>query len=105
VIPHAFTERAVLKLMLAALLRAAERWRGIRMTEFEVRQLQGDPRRTRKRSRRTNSAGREPKRHRTPGPSYPERTELDLGAAEMYPRQVRGVFIFLGICTIEDRKL
>jgi putative transposase len=39
VIPHAFGERAVLKLMYAALIRAAERWRGIRMSEFELRQL------------------------------------------------------------------
>jgi putative transposase len=39
VIPHAFGERAVLKLMYAALIRAAERWRGIRTTEFEHRQL------------------------------------------------------------------
>jgi transposase-like protein len=39
VIPHAFCERAVLKLMYAALIRAAERWRGIRITEFEQRQL------------------------------------------------------------------
>ncbi|MBV9654051.1 MAG: transposase, partial [Acetobacteraceae bacterium] len=39
VIPHAFGERAVLKLMYAALIRAAERWRGIKMTEFEQRQL------------------------------------------------------------------
>jgi transposase-like protein len=39
VIPHAFGARAVLKLMYAALIRAAERWRGIRMTEFEQRQL------------------------------------------------------------------
>ncbi len=39
VIPHAFGERAVLKLMYAALIRAAERWRGIRISEFENRQL------------------------------------------------------------------
>jgi putative transposase len=39
VIPHAFGERAVLKLMYAALIRAAERWRGLRITEFEQRQL------------------------------------------------------------------
>jgi transposase-like protein len=39
VIPHAFGERAVLKLMYAALIRAAERWRGLRMNEFERRQL------------------------------------------------------------------
>lgn len=39
IIPHAFGERAVLKLMYAALIRAAERWRGLRVTEFERRQL------------------------------------------------------------------
>lgn len=39
VIPHAFGERAVLKLMYAALVRAAERSRGIRISEFEQRQL------------------------------------------------------------------
>jgi transposase-like protein len=39
VIPHAFGERALLKLMYAALIRAAERWRGLRMTEFDMRQL------------------------------------------------------------------
>jgi hypothetical protein len=39
VIPHAFGERAVLKLMHAALIRAAERWRGLRMTVFEQLQL------------------------------------------------------------------
>jgi putative transposase len=39
VIPHAFGERAVLKLMYASLIRAAERWRGLRITEFEHRQL------------------------------------------------------------------
>jgi transposase-like protein len=39
IIPHAFGERAVLKLMYGALIRGAERWRGIRITEFEQRQL------------------------------------------------------------------
>jgi putative transposase len=39
VIPHAFGERAVLKLMYAALIRAGERWRGLRFSEFERRQL------------------------------------------------------------------
>jgi hypothetical protein len=39
IIPHAFGERAVLKLVYAALIRAAEHWRGIRITEFEQRQL------------------------------------------------------------------
>ena len=35
-----FGERAVLKLMYAALIRGAERWRGIKITDFEKRQLQ-----------------------------------------------------------------
>src|SRR5213594_599562 len=39
VIPHAFGERPVLKLMYAALIRAADRWRGIAVGEFEQRQL------------------------------------------------------------------
>ena len=39
VIPRAFGEHAVLKLMYAALIRTAERWRGIKITEFEHRQL------------------------------------------------------------------
>ena len=39
VIPHAFGERAVLKLMYAALIRAAERWRAVKVTEFERRQM------------------------------------------------------------------
>lgn len=34
-----FGERAVLKLMYAALIRASDSWRGIRVTEFESRQL------------------------------------------------------------------
>ena len=37
--PHAFGERPVLKLMYAAVIRAADRWRGITVGEFEQRQL------------------------------------------------------------------
>jgi transposase-like protein len=39
IIPHAFGERPVLKLMYAAVIRAADRWRGIQGGEFEQRQL------------------------------------------------------------------
>ena len=39
IIPNAFGERAVLKLMFGAMIRAAERWRNIRITEFERRQM------------------------------------------------------------------
>jgi putative transposase len=39
IIPNAFGERAVLKLMFGALTRAAERWKSIKFSEFERRQL------------------------------------------------------------------
>ena len=39
IIPNAFGERPVLKLMYAAMIRAADRWRGLTVGEFEQRQL------------------------------------------------------------------
>jgi putative transposase len=39
IIPNAFGEKAVLKLMFGAMTRAAERWRSIRVSEFERRQM------------------------------------------------------------------
>ncbi|MEJ2518702.1 MAG: hypothetical protein P8Y82_12300 [Methyloceanibacter sp.] len=39
IIPNAFGERPVLKLMFGAMTRAADRWRSIRFTEFERRQI------------------------------------------------------------------
>lgn len=39
-ISHAFGERAVLKLMFAAILRASQSWLGIGMNDFERGQLQ-----------------------------------------------------------------
>ena len=39
IIPHAFGERAVLKLMYAALIRASDTWRRVVISEFEVKQL------------------------------------------------------------------
>lgn len=39
-IPHAFGERAVMKLMFAALIRASQTWRGVPITEFERKQLE-----------------------------------------------------------------
>jgi putative transposase len=39
IIPHAFGERAVLKLMYAALIRASDTWRRVVITEFELKQL------------------------------------------------------------------
>ncbi|MGH6874043.1 MAG: IS256 family transposase [Aestuariivirgaceae bacterium] len=39
IIPNAFGEKAVLKLMFGAMIRASERWHCIRFTEFERRQM------------------------------------------------------------------
>lgn len=40
VIPHAFGERAALKLMYAALIRASQTWRRIVISEFELKQIE-----------------------------------------------------------------
>lgn len=40
VIPHAFGERAVLKLMYAALIRASQTWKRIVISEFELKQTE-----------------------------------------------------------------
>ena len=40
IIPNAFGEKPVLKLMFAAMIRAAERWRPIKVSAFERRQMQ-----------------------------------------------------------------
>jgi transposase-like protein len=40
IIPHAFGERAVLKLMYASLIRASETWRHVVISEFELKQLE-----------------------------------------------------------------
>jgi transposase-like protein len=40
IIPNAFGEKPVLKLMFGAMIRASERWRSIRITEFERRQME-----------------------------------------------------------------
>ena len=39
IIPNAFGEKPVLKLMFGAMIRAAERWRAISVTDFERRQM------------------------------------------------------------------
>jgi hypothetical protein len=39
IIPNGFGEMPVLKLMFGTLVRAAERWRGLPFTEFELPQL------------------------------------------------------------------
>ena len=40
VIPHAFGEKPLLKLMYAAVIRTSQRWRGIRVTAFDRQQLE-----------------------------------------------------------------
>jgi putative transposase len=39
IIPNAFGEKPVLRLMFGAMIRAAERWRAIKLTNFERRQM------------------------------------------------------------------
>jgi putative transposase len=39
IIPNGFGEKPVLKPMFGTLIRAAERWRGLRFTEFDLRQI------------------------------------------------------------------
>jgi hypothetical protein len=39
IIPNAFGERAVPKMMFGALIRAAERWCSVKVSDFERRQL------------------------------------------------------------------
>ena len=40
VIPHAFGEKAVMKLTYAALMRARQGWRNVIVTSFEVKQIE-----------------------------------------------------------------
>jgi len=40
VLPHAFGERALLKIMFAATIRASQKWRKLKVTNFEREQLQ-----------------------------------------------------------------
>ena len=40
IVANAFGERAVLKLMYAALIRASETWRGVQVNPFELKQLE-----------------------------------------------------------------
>ena len=40
IIPNTFGERPVLKLMYATIIRASERWRGLKITIFERKQLE-----------------------------------------------------------------
>ena len=40
IIPHAFGERAVLKLLFAALVRASQSWRRLVISEFELKQIE-----------------------------------------------------------------
>jgi transposase-like protein len=77
-IPHAFGERAVLKLMYAALIRAAERWRGIKISGFAQRQLKAIRGDSMTRSRRPTPQGSVPGSP-LPQPVYPATIGLDPG--------------------------
>ena len=85
VAPNAFGERPVLKLMFGAMIRAADRWRAIKFTDFERRQISPPSERT---STRSMGAGiRHPgppvsaEKHR---PAFPAALGLDRHA--LWPR-------------------
>lgn len=40
IIPHAFAEKPILKLMYAALIRASQTWRRVLISEFEIKQIE-----------------------------------------------------------------
>jgi transposase-like protein len=76
IIPHAFGERAVLKLVYAALIRAAEHWRGIRITEFEQRQLRAIRDEIDKDFTARNAPAAGATGHRCPNPFIQQRPDL-----------------------------
>ena len=79
IIPNAFGEKAVLKLMFGAMIRAAERWRAIRVSELERRQM-----RAVREELNYEYEAAERSRHkglsaRTPRPYHPAHLGLDPG--------------------------
>ena len=81
IIPNAFGEKAVLKLMFGAMIRAAERWRAIRVSELERRQM-----RAVREDARAQIRGPERPRHkglsaRTPRPIIQHISDLTLVAS------------------------
>jgi putative transposase len=73
IIPNAFGEKAVLKLMYGAMIRAAERWRGLPVTDFERRQLEAIQADSTPNIRPQSAA-----RRLHPSPKFPALTCLDL---------------------------
>jgi hypothetical protein len=80
IIPNAFGERPVLKLMFGAMIRAAERWRAIKVTDFERRQMTA----VRQQLDQEHDAASRPRRPRQHGalpPIYPADLGVDGRAA------------------------
>ena len=76
IIPNAFGERPVLKLMFGAMIRAADRWRAIKVTDFERRQIAAAET-TSTRSIRLGSTLRPARQRRGTHPLYPAVLGLD----------------------------
>jgi putative transposase len=70
IIPNAFGERPVLKLMYAALIRTSDSWRGIRVTAFESKQCEAI---------RTELDAEHSRRHASP--VTPSRTKREGGSS------------------------
>ena len=72
IMPNGFGEKPVLKLMFGALIRAAERWRGLRFTEVELRQIAPSERNS------TTNIRFQPRHWQPqPSPEFPANPSLD----------------------------
>ena len=82
IIPNAFGERAVLKLMFGALIRAAERWRSVKVTEFERRQMASVQKRTRSGIQGSGRPQREALKGCSPSQKIQQLSDLTCSASE-----------------------
>ena len=60
IIPNAFDEKPVLKLMFSAMIRAVERWRALKITGFESRRMEAMRRALNKNYEEENELRRKP---------------------------------------------
>ncbi|WP_292385443.1 transposase [Mesorhizobium sp.] len=84
IIPNAFGEKPALKLMFGSMIRAAERWRAIRITDFERRQMTA-VRQVSIRNTRPETASTRMQRQRSPARICPAVPGLDPTARASWP--------------------
>jgi hypothetical protein len=79
IVPNSLGEKPVMKLMFGALIRAAERWRGLRFTEFELVNSQRYARNS-TRNIRLQSC----RRHGRPNRAFPANRRPDLAKGDVF---------------------